>query len=109
TASGCELSRAYAGCWSDRGASKSNQPDPPCDTPSTGEIPDGAQAPAAAPPPSSSTVSDPDRAALPAATTRHRSSVEPSPQTPPGDPRGSVISNWQRGDILIGRLHVKAA
>ena len=24
---------------------------------------------------------------------------------PPRNPPGSVISNWQRGDILIGRLH----
>jgi hypothetical protein len=38
----------------------------------------------------------------------HRSSAEPSPQTPPGYPRASVISNWQAGDILIGRLHAKS-
>jgi len=34
-----------------------------------------------------------------------RSSAEPSPLTPPENPLGSVISNWQRGDILTGRLH----
>jgi hypothetical protein len=26
----------------------------------------------------------------------------------PGNPRSSVISNWQTGDILIGRLHTKS-
>jgi hypothetical protein len=31
------------------------------------------------------------------------------PRHPPKNPRGSVISNWQRGDILIGRLHVAVA
>jgi hypothetical protein len=50
-------------------------------------------------------ASDPHHAAPPAAPAPHRSSAEPSPQTPPGNPRASVISNWQTGDILIGRLH----
>jgi hypothetical protein len=31
-----------------------------------------------------------------------------TPDTPRKSP-GSVISNWQRGDILIGYLHVKIA
>ena len=44
-----------------------------------------------------STVSNPDRAALPAATAPHRSSAEPSLLIPLADPPGSVISNWQRG------------
>ena len=38
-----------------------------------------------------------------------RSSDEQSPQTPPGNPRGSVICNWQTGDILIGRLQKVSA
>jgi hypothetical protein len=33
------------------------------------------------------------------AATPHRSSAEPSPLTPPGNPPGSVIYNWQRSDI----------
>src|ERR1700738_1580317 len=33
-----------------------------------------------------------------------RSSAEPSPQTPPQIPWGSVISDWQRGVISILRL-----
>jgi hypothetical protein len=28
---------------------------------------------------------------------------------PPGKLPGSVISNWQAGDILIGRLHLRVA
>src|SRR5580704_1329739 len=100
----CELPRAFAGCWSGRGASRSNHPDPQCDTPSTADIPVGARAPAAVPRPSPSSAADPNPAAPRAATTPHRSSVEPSPQTPPGKSAGSVISNWHRGDILIGRL-----
>jgi hypothetical protein len=28
--------------------------------------------------------------------------------SPPGNPRGSLISNCQTGDILIGRLHAQA-
>src|SRR6516164_1840181 len=52
-----------------------------------------------------STVSNPDRAAPRAAIAPHRSSAEPSPPTPLGNPPGSVICNWQRSDILIGRLH----
>src|SRR5215472_4744289 len=44
-----------------------------------------------------------------AAKTPHHSSTEPSPLTPPGNPPGSVICNWQRGDILIGRLQSKVA
>src|SRR4029077_9784629 len=100
----CEPPRACAGCWSGRAASRSNQPDPQCGTPSTAEIPGGARAPAAVPRSPSSIAADLNPAAPRAATTPHRSSVEPSPQTPPGQPPGSVISNWQTGDILIGRL-----
>jgi copper resistance protein B len=58
------------------------------------------------PRPLSSIAADPNPAAPRAATTPHRSSVEPSPQTPRGKTTGSVISNWHRGDILIGRLQV---
>lgn len=36
----------------------------------------------------------------------HRSSAALLPHTPPKKSSGSVIPNWQRGDILIGRLHV---
>ena len=43
------------------------------------------------------------------AAVRDRSSAEPSPQTPPANPRGSVISKWQTGDILIGRLQTMSA
>ena len=73
--------------------------------PSTAGTPDGAPAPATAPPPRSSIVSNPAPAAPRAASAPHRSSAEPSPQTPPGNPQGSVICHWQRGDMFIGRLH----
>jgi hypothetical protein len=73
------------------------------------DIPDGTQAPAAVPRPPPSIAADPNPAAPRAATTPHRSSVDPSPQTPPGKSAGSVISNWHRGDILIGRLHDRLA
>ena len=43
------------------------------------------------------------------AAVRDRSSAEPPPPTPLGNPRRSVISNWQTGDILIGRLQARAA
>src|SRR6516164_3271468 len=99
------LGRAAGG----RGAWRSNRPDPQCGRPSTADIPDGARAPAAVPRPPPSIAADPNPAAPRAATTPHRSSVEPSPQTPPGKSVGSVISNWHRGDILIGRLHQKVA
>jgi hypothetical protein len=105
----CEPPRACAGCSSGRGASRSNQPDLQCGTPSTADIPDGTQAPAAVPRPPPSIAADPNPAAPRAATTPHRSSVDPSPQTPPGKSAGSVISNWHRGDILIGRLHDRLA
>src|SRR6516225_9106679 len=42
---------------------------------------------------------DPNAAAPRAAAARHRSSAEPSPQTPPGNPPGSVTSTLQRGVI----------
>src|SRR6516165_3474167 len=74
------------------------------DRPSTAETLDAARARAAAPPPPTS-AADPNPAAPRAAAAPHRSSAEPSPQTPPGNPPGSVICNWQAGDILIGRLH----
>ena len=54
----------------------------------------------------SSAAADPNPAAPPAAKAPDRSSVESSPPTPPGNPPGSVICNWQRSDILIGRLHM---
>jgi Glyoxalase/Bleomycin resistance protein/Dioxygenase superfamily len=56
------------------------------DRPSTGGTFATAQVRAAAPPRPSSTVSDPDLAALAAATAPHRSSAEPSPPTPPEIP-----------------------
>jgi hypothetical protein len=40
-----------------------------------------------------------------AATAPHRSSNRTVTPDTPGNPPGSVICNWQRGDILIGRLH----
>src|SRR2546421_3529157 len=68
--------------------------------------PDAFRAPPAAPPPRSSAAPDPNPAAPRAAKAPHRSSAEPSPPTPPGNPPGSVICKWQRGDILIGRLQI---
>ena len=57
-----------------------------------------------APMPQPRAAADPNPAAPPAATARHRSSVVLSPPTPLGNPQGSVICNWQSGDILIRRL-----
>jgi hypothetical protein len=94
-----------AGCWSDRGASRSGPSGHRGDRPSATETPDGARAPVADPPSRSSVAADPNPAAPRAAKAFHRSSAVPSPPTPPGNPPGSVICNWQRGDILIGRLH----
>src|SRR6516162_9786524 len=89
-----------------RVVSRSGRSRPRPGTPSTDETLDAARARAAAPPLPPSIVADPNPAAPRAAAAPHRSSAEPSPHTPPGNPRGSVISNWHTGDILIGRLHL---
>ncbi len=71
-------------------------------------IPEGAPGLEAAPPRSSSAAFQmPQHLASRAAPTLHRSSAELLPVTPPEIP-GSVICNWHRGDILIGRLHQKS-
>src|SRR5260221_9677168 len=100
---------ACAGCCDGPAASRLSRLDLRCGTPSTTETPDVAQAPKAGPPLQPAAASDPNPAAPPAAKVPHRSSAELSPPTPPGNPRGSVICNWQRGDILIRRLHIPFA
>src|SRR6516165_8719508 len=92
-----------------RDVSRSGPSRPRSGMPSTAGTPDDARAPAAALSSLSSTVSEPNPAAPRAAPAPHRSSAEPSPQTPPGNPPGSVICNWQTGDILIGRLQAVGA
>ena len=99
--------RACAGCRGDRVASRSGRSDLRSCRPSATETPDGARARAADSPPRSSIAADPNPAAPRAAAAPDRSSAEPSPQTPPRNPPGSVISNWHTGDILIRRLHCR--
>ena len=84
-------------------------PGPQSGTPSTAGTPDDARASVTPPPPHSSVVSDRDPAAPRAASAPHRSSAVPSPRIPPEKSSGSVISIWQTGDILIGRLHADDA
>src|SRR5271170_5669508 len=67
--------------------------------------PDAARSQEAAPLPSSSAVADPSPSARRAGSAPRRSSGVPSPQTLSEKSSASVISNWQTGDNLIGRLH----
>jgi hypothetical protein len=66
----------------DRVVSRSGRSDLRSDKPSTAETLAAARARSAAPPPRPAAAADPN----------------------PGNPQGSVICNWQSGDILIGRL-----
>ena len=97
------------GCSGDRGASRSDPPHPRPGMPPKAGIPDAAQAQqlrrrrGRQP----SLIQIPQH--LEAAQAPDRSSAVPSPQTPPKNPPGSVISIWQRGDILIGRLQADVA
>src|SRR6185369_8639526 len=87
-----------------RGASRSDRLHPRPGRLAKAGIPDVAQAAAIAPPPGPSAGLDPNPAAPRTAKAPDRSSAVSSPQTPPAESAGSVISIWQRGDIYIGRL-----
>src|SRR5205814_10304588 len=90
TPRGNALSLGHRG--GDHDVSRSGRSDLRSDKPSTAETLDTDGARAAAPLLRSSIFADPNPAAPRAAAARDRSSAEPSPQTPPANPRGSVIS-----------------